>query len=301
MNARTDRTTRTARWFPRLAAGGTVGAVVAISAMMLLTPLASATTISHPYFHFGVGTSNNAQKYGCATAKTLSFPKFGKRAGQFKGAGDANAPKCGASPIAEEGVWSGEVELVANIGFTTAASHSISANWKFDYSESWSETPFTGCVLNYSASYSTCAVDAESSIYAFGELWDETNSSWGPYGIGLAFDSYAPDIYNFSYAQNYSQNYCYAGSCSLSGGNFSNGSPSGTFTGISYGNVTFNLTGSTAPTPGDKYQLQIYLYVEAIAEAYTESATAKTRGTASASIDMATAARAGTLLSVTYV
>jgi len=111
-----------------------------------------------------------------------------------------------------------QVGLAASIHFKTGTSHNITVAWKVTMASSWTATPFTSCALNYKVAYSTCAVSASAEIFGFAYLYDQSNNSY------FNFGSYI-NSYNSTSVYNYSQNYCYGGTCTHYGGNVTYGGP----------------------------------------------------------------------------
>jgi len=159
--------------------------------------------------------------------------------------------------------------------------------------ELWSLTPFSGCVLNYAAAYSTCAAYSEVSIFSYIFITDQSNSTWGTYGYGYAIGGFL-DYYNYTSVQNYSQNY--AGT--HYGGNYSSGNLSGSFTGTTVQSSMIALSGTSSIVKTDVYVAQIYFSVSADTGAYVQSAHSTGAASAAASVNMGTLGNGATLGSI---
>ncbi|HTT25827.1 MAG TPA: hypothetical protein VMH90_02540 [Thermoplasmata archaeon] len=164
--------------------------------------------------------------------------------------------------------------------FPSSGSMTLNESWSFTVNETWSMTPYTSCLVNYANPSSECMTYVEDTLYVQPEIWDASNSSWGPYGFGLDF---APsiDLYTFSFA--YVENLSCAG-CNYSFGPTGSGAFSGT---INASSVT-NLSGTSVINKADNFYLDLILEIQTITYAFEVGA--KTTGTpsASASINMAT-------------
>jgi hypothetical protein len=261
-------------------------------AIMLLVPItagAGAHGLSTiPIKSFGISTSYSVSNAGCAKAKQLVSPHWTGTA--YLAAGKANAPKCKPSPSGNYASWDAYINLQASVHFKTSGTHSINAAWAVTESSTWTVSPYSSCVLNYTVSYSTCTVTAGAEVYGYAYLYDQTNGSFVTYPSGSGGQS------NFTTVENYSQNYCYSGTCYHYGGNVTFGGGSGSFTGSFYQNdsmasITVNKTHS--------YTLYVTVLVFADAEAEVIAAHSTGVGTASALVNMGTPGNGARLVGVT--
>lgn len=276
-----------------MAAYGSAGAVLGVAALMLLLPVASATIITKPFHGWTSGISYSVSQSGCSHAKQTKIPTWHKLTGVFQTGGTAKSPACRSSPSANSAYWGGSLNLNGNLKFLTSGTHNVTVTWKLAMAEAWSLTPFSGCTLNYAASFSTCAAYAEVSIFSYIFITDTSNSTWGTYGYGYAIGGFL-DYYNYTSSQNYSENF--AGS--HYGGNFSYGNNSGSFTGTTVQSSMITLSGTSAINKTDKYTAQIYFSVGADTGAYIQNAKAVGSASAAASVNMAGAAYGATLGSI---
>ncbi len=280
----------------RIAGLGGTSAVAAVALIMVLSPVSQAASARASAISLSAVVSADTTQGACGKARLALAPSWDKKTGHFLGSVSSSSPKCKAQASPNEAISEEYVQLeTESINFASALSHSTSAptlyvNWSAKVNESWFMTPYSSCALQYNASYSLCTSYTEDTIYSYAMVDDLTNSSWGQYGYGYSFSNFV-DIYtsSFAYSQNYSQYYCYAGSCTLYGGNYSYGtSGPGSFVGsLSFSNQ-LNMTGTSAIGPTDHYEVSLFLMIDTIAEAYTEDATGKGHPSASASINVGT-------------
>lgn len=290
---------------------GAAASVLAVSAIMLFVPIASAAsasaTISRPYTSLGSSTSFNAQQGACGHASVIKTPSWKSATGEFRSVLSSSAPLCKNKISANVAIAGASLNLIAakvNLASVLKSSlpPTLNITWLMHVNETWDVSPYSGCVLNYNASYSICQSYAEDSIYGSTELIDLTNSTWGN-GYGYEYASF--DIYasTFEYVQNYSQNYyCGVPVYCHGGGNYSFGTIGpGAFTGVVTGVNDFNLTGTNAIAPHDHYELQIGLSFEAIAESYTQSAKGIGHSSSSAYENIGTHGNGAVLVNITWV
>jgi len=293
------------RGYRRIAALGSGGAALAITMLMLLAPLSAAVTVVIPVAKLGAQVSYSVNTGACAKGKILIAPHWTPAGGMFKGAGSATAPKCAPSPSINSAFVNEGVGLQTTIHFKSGNSHNITVAWKITMSSSWTVTPYTGCVLNYKVSYSTCTTYASAEIFGFAYLYDQTNSGYFNFGTYV-------DKYNTTSVQNYSNNYCYSGTCYHSGGNSTYGGPPGSFAGTWLGNSTIGAynksAGPCSQTSGDctvnnvdTYALYVQLYIFISVGAYTQNAKGTGAASAMATVNLGTIGNGAQLTSVSYV
>jgi hypothetical protein len=279
---------------------GSAGAVMAVAAIMALTPVASASAanvvLTHPYKGFSESVSSSYSQGGCGRGKINLAPQVSLTKGTFRTDLSSSTPACkGVKRLSNQASAYASMSLeTTGLNFAAAlkahGTPRLNVTYSMKVNESWGMTEFSGCTLNYSAPYSTCQAYAEVSIFAYIFLDDESNSTWGPYGYGYAESNFV-DIYTMSFAdyQNWSQNYCYLGNCTHYGGNYTIGTPgAGTFSGVINASNVINLTGSTAIGVHDVYDVEMYFEISVDSGAYTEAATATGSAAAYANVDAGT-------------
>jgi hypothetical protein len=280
-----------------MAALGAASTMAAISALMLLAPISSAATASvvftHPFKHLGAQVSFGISHGACGKAHQIKSPVWSNSLGAFLAGGNAAAPVCKPSASQNFANWNSQVYLTMLLHPKANTSKTIVTTWTITMNSTIMAVPYTSCVLNYAVQFSTCAVEAFVEVFGYSYLYDQSNGSY------FNFGSFA-QMSNDTYAQNYSSNYCYGGTCYHYGGNNSNGA-SGTFTGTTTFNSTISATGAYSLTKGDTYQLSIVLFAYAYATAYTMNAKATGGGGAAASLNIGTHGNGALLSSIAIV
>jgi hypothetical protein len=281
-------------WLRRIGWGSS-GLVLAIAAVMVMSPLSSAASPSSvlvPLKSFGVTLSTDTSQGACGVAKLVKAPTFSLKTHLFHGSVSANAPSCKPGQSENEAQSTEELTLeTTKLKFPTSGNMVLNATWTFTVNETWSMIPYTHCKVNYANPSSECMTWTEDTIYSQPILFDESNSTWGQYGVGLTFAT-PIDIYTSSFA--------YVQNSSCAGCNYSYGATgAGSFSGTLNGTNSFNLSGLSKINKADHFELEILFEISCTAYAF--SVDAKTTGAASASssINASTAGNRADLLGVT--
>jgi hypothetical protein len=257
---------------------GTTATVLSVAALMVLLPVAAATSsspmLSIPVKNLGATVSSDTTKGACGVAKLTKSPSWSKAKSLFRASSSSITPACGHQSAPNEAESTGALDLQnSDVKFPTSGSFVLNVSWTMKVNETWSMNPYSSCKVNYAVSTSMCMTYAEDTVYAYVMMYDLSNSSWGQYGYGYSFGTFI-DLYlnTFAYVENESCVGC----------NYSYGTPgSGSFVGTLNENNLLNLTGTSVINSHDHYEISIYLEVSTLAFAY--SVSAKTTGTASAS------------------
>jgi len=274
---------------------GSAGAALAVAALMALVPMTAAATPSLIHISpkiFGATISTGTTAGACGTAKITKSPSYSPRSQIFRGSISASSPACKPQSSENEGIayWEG-LMTTTKLAFPTSGNHFLNFSWLFNVNESWSMTPYTHCAVNYADPASICDTYVEDTLYVQPILFDNSNSSWGPFGAGLAFSN-SIDLYTFSFA--------YVQNSSCSGCNFSFGTPgAGSFVGTLNGTNSFNLSGTSVINKADKFSLQIIVEVECLTFAYKVDASTHGTPSASASINAGTSGNGVKLVGAT--
>jgi len=281
---------RLANNWGRIGALATTGGVIAVAAVMLLLPAASALTISRPFKGYAISLQDNKSYGGCGSIHEIKAPKWETKAGMMIGDGTATSAACkGSKSSANLADWITTANLVGSLHFKANGTHNLTNLWKVAWTASWSVTPFVGCKLNYSAAFSECYASAEVEFYGQELVYDQTTGT--NFALAQSPTGFPASFANYSYAENYSSNSC--PTCTPSGGNFSSGSAlSGTFTGTTLANATIvNYTVNNV----DTYYYNIFCIVWVLTTAETSNAHATSGGVASATANFAGTGRGVTL------
>ncbi len=271
-----------------IAAAGTF-LVVLLVALVPVSQAAAARPLTIIPINSLADTYYTVTDYGgCATAKVVHAPAFSYTTHEFKGAAATTAPYCPSGWSTNEGTVNEELVLQ-----TTPASFAHSGNylvkfvWNFTVDETWDFSPFSKCVINYANPTSECATGAWVELEALAVIYDDSNSTWGPYGEGYAESGVVAAV-----TSNYVENFTF--------GNYSGGpTGAGSFSGYVNGTTTLHLSGSSSIVRSDTYTIQALVAVDAGAYALAVNAKATGKALASASVNCATAGNHGLLRSVT--
>lgn len=263
---------------------GAAALAAGVSLLMIGAPISSAATagivFTHPYNSWGAYTQLSTESAGCGVEKTLSPVKWTKTSGLFHASAKTAAKNCKNPVTGNIGFWYTYLTLERYVSFPANGSANLNVSWKVVSNATWSVTPYTSCALNYAVYYSTCFASADVFVYSYAYLEDESNFSY------FYFGSTSPSLVShYASVQNYSQNYCYSGTCYHYGGNFSSGNLSGSVSGPSLGYI--NLTAGTV-VAGDTYLIVISLLAEVISEVQVTNAVSTGAAAASAQLNMGT-------------
>jgi len=303
----------------RLLAAGTTGLAMAVTMLMVLSPVSAgatvhpATVLKAPY----KGTTSSPNWYGSATNCGVAKGSAGKwvpTTGGITASDSASAKTCGKNIGYVGGgsyaYWSAGVTIAIPIKILTTANHSIGVSFTLtvasaqSYSHGLCPTKFiTWPPAKYTYESAGCQTYADVYFDLGANLIDITNSSWYHHNYTYV------DVYNDSYWSNYSSCYNYGTpSCYNQSGNYSYhgaysyNAPGATTCSLS-GTCTFTMwTNSTAPMPRtDRWMLEIYLYTSADASASYSNVAGPFVGSAAASVNMATLGNGAKVTSVTVV
>jgi len=303
----------------RLLAAGTTGFALAITLLMVLSPMSAgasvhpATVLKAPY----KGTASSPSWYGgtqgCGTAKGSSG-KWTATTGVLTGSSTTTAKTCG-KVIGyvggyNSGYWSSSVEVAVPIKILTTANHSIgvgatvTSTTTYAYNHGACPTKLIHYPPAYgSYQYAYC----EAGVYVYWELYaslvDLSNSSWYKHNYTYV------EAYNDSYYQNYTDCYNYGTvTCYNTTGNHSYHGPFGYnapgYLGCSLsGSCSFTLwTNSTAPMPRtDRWAVIVSLYMETNGYASSVNVAGAFLAAATASMNLATLGNGAKITSVTIV
>jgi len=303
----------------RLLAAGTTGFALAITLLMVLSPMSAgasvhpATVLKAPY----KGTTNSPGWYAgvtnCGTTKGTAA-KWIPTTGAITTTAATTAKTCGKNIGYVGGSsyanWGGQVQVAIPIKVLTTANHSIGATISITLASV--QTLAHGLCPSkfihyppalYSYESAGCGVSADVSVYVYTQLVDLSNSSWYHHNYTYA------SVYNDSYWENYSSCYnygtptCYNTSGNLSyHGGYGYNSP-GAATCTLSGTCTFTQwTNSTAPMPRtDRWAVVVYFSASAYSSAFYQNVAGPFVGSASASMNMATLGNGAKIASITIV
>lgn len=238
---------------------------------MALSPATASVTgsivIGAPFKSMGSSIQISTSVAGCGAYKVEKAPSWNKKTGEFRTAASSTASGCASPGIGTVAQWYTYLDLEQPITISANRAYQVNETWLVSATDSWNLTPYKSCKLNYAAPSSDCLATAGSEIYSYTIFEDLTN-----YSETFSFVTF---LTNFSTVENYT--YCSGSPCTPSGGNFSSGALSGSFSTTFYGynNFTTAVLNST-----HKYEIYVVFLAETFAE--TQLVNAKAKGTASA-------------------
>jgi hypothetical protein len=163
------------------------GGLVAVAALMLVAPIASATpfslTFTAPYTGMTKSIGNSLSSYGCsATAAESVAPTFSAHTGIFRFAGATSAATC-AGATYNEGILYGDVALGSpHFQVPSSGTYKVGAIWQTTYSASLSVVWHSSGSNASRYSYAEAYVYLEADMY----VYDVTNGSY-IFGTGVGF------------------------------------------------------------------------------------------------------------------
>jgi hypothetical protein len=231
------------------------GGLVAVAALMLVAPIASATpfiTMKAPYIGMSKSLGNTLNSYGCSASASESVaPTFSTHTGIFRFAGSTSAASCGGSAYNEGSVY-GSVGLGSpHFQVPSSGTYKVGAIWQVTYSAAlsavWHSSGSNPSRYSYVEAY--VLIDADMYIY------DVTNGTY-LFGTGVGY----LEIANWYLTS--------SGSIHVTSGPTSN-----------------DLTQWVKLKAGHTYAAEISLYAEAFSYVYTSPGI---HDSASASLNMGT-------------
>ena len=183
-------------------------ALVGIAGLLILSPLAGASSAGHPTItltapYTGVTTyaSTSTSSSGCGMGKVPRAPSFDATTGVGGFSMKTDATSCGPFYGDSGGASAGLTVFVPIPAYS--GNNVIHAKWTVKATVT-SRIGGADCLLT-SATYSYCISEAYSSLGAYAYLYDQTNGSYWFADSNWAGDYTFTELYDI----------CYAGNCSL--------------------------------------------------------------------------------------
>ena len=224
----------------RIGRGGSIGLVVGgVAALMLLVPVASATTIVAPFPGAVPAVFTLLQSGGCGTGKLVKAPTWSATSGGGGWSNSGSARSCahsaGSVGMDSFAVSEGEIDVGVPVKLTSGA-HTIVVNWSITAAGAQTFHLGAPCRAPPSnptgTSSSTCDVTAEAFLFGGAELEDTTNGT--VFGAANVWSG----LFNESFQVNSTS--CSFGVCTSSNSSF--GLPGGGFSGTSLVSFYINAT-----------------------------------------------------------
>jgi len=259
---------------------GTGGAAVAVTLLMVLSPMAAAAshTFKPPYAKTATALYTQLAFGGCGTASQTVPVNWSATTGVMIASGKTSTKSCTNQVGGVGGSSYGEYVAEALIGMpikvTTTALHSVNVSWNVHATTSSSFTAGTCYLGSTSSSFFYCESIALWEVFGQASVVDNTNGS-----VFYSSNSF------FAYNESYNQTFWF-GSWSNSSGVFGFGA---------FGAQTLFINASLVA--GHSYS--VVTYIEVIAESALEAYNAAVKGgSASASVNMGSGTNKATLTSI---
>jgi hypothetical protein len=145
--------------------------------------------------------------------------------------------------------------LTRPLQFFAPRNYNITAEQKDGFSYFVSDAGSWACRVDYNASTSGCWAYVQAKIWLYPTIIDLSNPRWGPNHNGIYGGVSNLTVLVYHYTD--SQRICTGSHCIISSTNSSYGPPKLSWSGTLFQNATMNLSGSSAISTADKYQLNI--------------------------------------------
>ncbi|HZY70625.1 MAG TPA: hypothetical protein VFF67_06590 [Thermoplasmata archaeon] len=236
----------------------TVGTVVSVGLLLLLSPYAAASTagsLKAPYAGAVSSGQNSVYASGCAKAKNLVLAHWNATTGKGASSESAMGKTC-ANQIGNAGVSSsssadGAVSIAIPITLASNGYYHFQASWSLHVSNARTLTPGTCAKTN--AKSASCSGYAETGYSAYASVYDSTNGS-ASYPSAVCWQtSCSSNSYWYSFNETYNRTTWSSGVPTYSNGSQAYNVPGN--------HLTFFINTSIPLLTNHTYLLELYLDV----------------------------------------